>query len=368
IFGMKTSSREVESVDFIIDNLNYPEKRTNYETKVSYAVPLFTGFKLDKAKQMAKLQVKAQEAKYTFDKKQLELEVLQAYNGAVTAKEFIVATKKAKQATASFVNLANKLYQEGLTTDIDVAQAQVYDLNVNSKMKDANNRFDLAIAYLKFLTNDNQIVDVNNFAQIVFIDNDLQKLQDKAIDKRDDLSWMKYNTKTMKEKIDFESANQYPTIGMHLEYGYNNDNIDYDTLKQDYYIGVIGLKYNLFDGGLNSSLKQRAKINYNKTKIYFNQMKDGINLEIEKNLLTLLTKQEIYKEKQKAIILAKKILKKSEIMYKNSLINMSNLLSQQALLQKARAEMIMAKFDVSIATAKLKISCGESLELKGEQK
>ena len=112
---------------------------------------------------------------------------------------------------------------------------------------------------------------------------------------------------------------------MHLEYGYNNDSLDYDTSKQDYYIGAIGLKYNLFDGGLNSSKKQRAKINYNKTKIYFNQMKDGINLEIENNLLTLLTKQEIYKEKQKAITLAKKILRKSEIMYKNSLINMSNL-------------------------------------------
>lgn len=52
-------------------------------------------------------------------------------------------------------------------------------------------------------------------------------------------------------------------------------------------------------------------------------------------------------------------------MYKNYLINMSNLLTQQTNLQKARADMIKSKFDVSIAVAKLKLSYGNRLkELK----
>lgn len=49
-------------------------------------------------------------------------------------------------------------------------------------------------------------------------------------------------------------------------------------------------------------------------------------------------------------------------MYKNHLINMTNLLTQQANQQRANAEMIMAKYDKSLAAAILKVSLGESLK------
>jgi len=95
------------------NDLNNPEARTNYETKFVYEVPLFTGFKLTKAQKMASLQVKANEAKYNYDKKELALEVLKAYNGAVAAKYFISATKKAKEATKSFVFLQLSFKKKG---------------------------------------------------------------------------------------------------------------------------------------------------------------------------------------------------------------------------------------------------------------
>jgi len=58
-------------LDTAPDDLNNPGSRTNYETKLTYEVPLFTGFKLKNAKAMAALQVKANEAKYKHDEKQL---------------------------------------------------------------------------------------------------------------------------------------------------------------------------------------------------------------------------------------------------------------------------------------------------------
>ncbi|MEA2050847.1 MAG: TolC family protein [Campylobacterota bacterium] len=365
VIGSKIASREAQITDLSLDALNGSNERTNYETKISYDIPLFTGFKIDTSKQMAKLQILAQKAKYSFDEKQLELEVLKAYNGAVVAKEFIEATNKAKETTLYFINLSKKLYNEGLITDIDVMQSQVHNLNVDASTQEAKNKFDLSIAYLQFLTNDIQITDVNNFAKIEIEDSNLQALQNKALNYRDDLNFMQLNVKTMKNNIELETSDKYPTIGIHLEYGLNNDNLNYDTSTQDYYVGAIGIKYTLFDGGLSKSKKQIAKIKYKKAKVYYEYMKQGINLEVEKNILTLQAKQKIFEAKEKAVILAKKILKRSKIMYKNYLINMSNLLTQQTNLQKARADMIKSKFDVSIAVAKLKLSYGNRLkELK----
>ncbi|MCK5293327.1 MAG: TolC family protein, partial [Arcobacteraceae bacterium] len=138
-FGMKLTAREAQMKDFGFtvlppagtdvgemapDALNNPEARTNYETKLTYEVPLFTGFKLSNAKTMAQLQIKANEAKYKHDEKQLGLEVLKAYNGAVASKYFIEATSKAKEATSSFVYFALEMFKEGFVTSIDVKQAQ----------------------------------------------------------------------------------------------------------------------------------------------------------------------------------------------------------------------------------------------------
>ena len=377
IFGMKMASREATFGDFGFnefdmsgktnplpvapEDLNNPDTRTNYETKVTYEVPLFTGFKLENANKMAKLQILAKTAKYTFNKKQLGLEVLKAYNGAVAAKEFISATLKAKEATSSFVTFASELFNEGLVTSIDVKQAQVYDMGVDSKIIESQNRYDLAISYLKFLTSNDLITDVNSFKSIGIDISSLKTLQTNANINRDDFSSMKYNVDTMKTKIDFDSSGNYPTIGAQIEYGYNDDSFNNIDSEHDYYMGAIGLSYTLFDGSINSAKKQKAKIQYNKTKYYLDYMRDGIKLEIEKNMLNLKAKQKIFIQKQKANNLAGEVLEQSQEMYKNHLINMSNLLMQQANQQKANAEMIFAKYEETLAAGVLKISLGQSL-------
>lgn len=389
VFGMKMAQRGATFSDFgfdyFIDNmsglmkastynstrskllahepneLNEPEAYRNYETKLSYDLPLFTGFKLSSAKDMSRLQVEANEAKYRYDEKALGLDVLKAYNGAVAAKYFIDATKKAKEATASFVEFASELLNEGLVTGIDVKQAQVYDVGVNAKYEEAQNRYAQALAYLRFLTGNTQIDDVGEFITISPQELELKELQNQAIKNRDDFNWMELNTQTMKTKIDFEGAENYPMVGAHLEYGYNEESLSMSE-DQSYYLMAVGLEYKLFDGLKVSTAKQKAKIEYQKTNYYYEYMKDGIKLEVENNLLNLETKKKILKEKIKANDLADEVLVQSQEMYKNNLINMSNLLMQQANAQKARAEVIMSKYDVTVAGAQLKLSLGESLE------
>ena len=384
VFGMKLSSREANFNDFGFDeflsqmnglpgntnqllntqpkNLNYPEDRTNYETKVTYSIPIFTGLKLQNAKKMAKLQILAQTAKYNYDEKNLGLEVLKAYNGAVTAKEFIKATTKAKQATSSFVELAHELYKEGLVTSIDVKQAKVYDMGVDASIIESKNRYDLAMSYLKFLTSDDKISDVSGFKNIENKISNIEQLQEKAHQNREDFSWMKYNTQTLKVKVDLENADYFPQIGAQIEYGYNDDKFANIDSEHDYYMGAIALSYTLFDGFISSSKKERAKIDYQKTKYFYEYMKDGIKLEIEKNLLTLEAKEKVLSQKIKANNLSDEVLVQSQELYKNHLINMSNLLLQQANQQKANAEMILAKYEKSLSAGILKVSLGESLK------
>jgi outer membrane protein TolC len=349
-------------LDTAPNDLNNPESRTNYETKLTYELPIFTGFKLQNAKEMSKLQIKASEAKYNFDEKQLQLEVLKAYNGAVAAKYFIKATEKVKETTTSFIYLASEMFKEGYTTNIDIQQAQVYDMKVNTMIMESKNQYSLALAYLKFLANDDTIDGVTEFKTINSNYAELKSLQDLALVNRDDLQWMEQNTKTMAAKVEFEKSANYPMIGSHFEYGYNDNQLNNISGSKDYYTLAVGLEYKIFDGLTTSSNIEKAKIDYAKTKHYLEYMKDGLKLGVEKAYLNCKTKQSILDEKLKAQSLASDIVEKSKEMYKNQLMSMNDLLLQNANEQKAITDVILAKYELTIALAELQLSIGNDLK------
>jgi outer membrane protein TolC len=391
VFGMKLASREANFGDFGFghfidemgglmdrttvktkadllayqpDDLNNPGARKNFETKAVYEMPLYTGGKLDDAQEMAKLQILAKEAKYTYDKKQLGIEVLKAYNGAVTAKKFIAMTKNANVIAQRFVRTATNLYKNRLARKLDIKQSKMAVSSIATKIKEATTKYKLAIAYLQFLTDDFEITDVKDYAQFkAEMTDDLTYFQQQAIKTRDDYKWMKHNTLTMKKKIAFESSEQAPIIGLHVEYGTNDNRLSLSTNK-DYYLGAVGLNYVIYDGDINSIKEQKAKIDYLKTKHYFEYMKDGINLQVKKYFLEYQTQTQTLQEKIETQKMAEDILKETEDIYRNNLkfrTNMMYLLMQLQNMLMAQADVIQSKYAQTITSANLQLAIGKSL-------
>ena len=370
VFNSKLSSREVTQEDF--SRLNIKSEKNNLETKLIYDFPIFTGFKIQNASKISKLQIKARKKNYLHIKNNLSYEVLKAYNSCVSTKELVKAIKKAKLASMAYVVYASELYKEGLVTKIDVKQAKVRDFNINAKEEEAKNNLTLAISYLQFLSDDKNITDVKNFENFnnfKSINNhkikgsNLEYLQNQALLNRFDLKSLKLHTLLSKKAIEIEQSIYYPQIGAHIEYGYNNDKIqNFDSLH-NFYLASISLEYKLFD--LKTFAKIRlSKIKLNQMKLQETYLKDAIRLEVKENYLQVKTKQKILKEKLRAKDLAEDILLQATELYKNHLINMSDLLNHQALRQEARAAAIYSKYELSLSFAKLKVSLGSSLKTK----
>ncbi|GGD38012.1 hypothetical protein GCM10012288_10120 [Malaciobacter pacificus] len=372
VFNSKLSSREASFNDFgalqfqtpadinvIPDNLNNPDTRNNFNTKVTYDIPLFTGFKLSNQKDILKLQQKAQELKYNLNEKELSYEVLKAYNGAVVAKEFINATQKAKEAIELVVKGATAFHNEGLVTKIDVKQAKVHKLNVNSHLIEAQNKFELALAYLRFLTSNDEIKDVKDLKNISNGEYDLERLYKVALKNRDEVKMQDIQKNALKKSIDVANAEYYPNIYTHLEYGFNDDKFTLDSDK-DYYMAMLGVNFTLFDAN-RSVQKEKSKIEYQKATINDEKLKDAIKLELNNAILTLKAKEKILKEKLEAKNLASEVFEQSKLMYKNHLIPMTSLLEQEANLRNNEAQLIVAKYEKSLALAKLKLVLGNKL-------
>jgi len=385
VFGMKLESREATFRDFGFsdflanmpgllsgkvsgnqvlsiqpNDLNNPAPRTNVKTKLVYEIPIFTGFKLTYAKEMAKLQIRANKYKYAHDKEALALEVLKAYNGAVAAKYFISALESAKKTTASLISMIKNFYKEGMATKIDLLQAQKRYNEVNAMLIQAKNRYKLALSYLEFLTDDPTIDGVEGFKIIIPPNESLKTLIKTAIENRNDLKWMQANVKTMQKKIKFEKADKYPMIGAHLEYGFV-DNKPTLSLKKDYYLAAVGLKWNLFDKATDANV-QKSKIEAMQTALYYQYMKKGIALDVKQKYLNYKEKQAIVKEKITNKELADEILQKYIYMYKQGMVNITILLMKEAEDRKANAELIKARYDEAIAAAELEKAIGDLLK------
>ena len=370
VFNSKLSSREAtfrdfgfsqmnEGMDIIPKDLNYPNDRTNINSYVSYDIPLFMGFKIENQKDILKLQEKANELLYNLDKKNLEFEILKAYNGAVVAKDFVKALEKAKQTVEFIYEGAKEFHKNGLVTKIDVNEAKVYQLNINSTLTEAKNNFNLALAYLKYLTSNENITDVENLENIYFDLKNFDELYNNALETRDEVKMQSITIEANKKNIDVQKGSYYPTVFSHLEYGVNDDRFTASKDK-DYYIALVGISLTLFDSSRSAYL-EKSKIEHLKSTLDYEKLKDGIKLEIEKAILDYKAKQEILKEKIEAKNLAFEVLNQANLQYKNRLISMTTLLSQEANFRKSESMLINARYENSLALAKLNLVLGQNL-------
>lgn len=371
VFNSKLSSREASFDDFGFNempaanstepkNLNYPEDRNNFNTKLTYDIPLFTGFKLSNQKDILKLQEEANNIKYKLDEKELELEVLKAYNSAVVAKDFIKALEKAKESIIFMKDAAIAFHKEGLVTKIDVNEAKVYESNINSQLLEAKNNSQLALSYLSFLSSDDSITDVENLENIYFKFPNEKELYEKALKNRDEIKMQDIQVNASKKNIEIAKSSYYPSIYSRLEYGYNDNKLTINDDK-DYYMAMVGLTLTLFDNTRNIE-KQKSKIEYAKATINQEKLKDAIKLELKKAVLNLETKEKILEEKMEARNLANDILEQAKLQYKNQLISMTTLLQQEANFRKNEALLIEARYEKSLALASLNLVLGKNIK------
>ena len=374
VFMGKLSSREATFKDFgagefdllnpNVDvkpkDLNYPDSYTSINSYISYDLPLFTGFALYHQKGILKLQEKANEILYNLDKKTLEFEVLKAYNSAVLAKDFVKTMQKAKDTIGFIKNGAKEFHKNGLVTKIDVNEAELYFLNTNSNLIEAENNFKLSLAYLKFLTSNENISDVENLQNTYLEIKEFEDLYKIALKNRDEITLQNISIEANNKNIKANQGSYYPSVFTHLEYGYNDDK--FSTSKdKDYYMALLGISLTLFDG-TRSAKVEKSRLEYLKAKLDFEKLQDGIKLEVQKAILDYKAKQEILKEKILASELASSVLNQAKLQYKNRLISMTTLLSQETNYRQSQTMLLNAKYENSLALARLNLVLGQNLQ------
>ncbi len=357
VFGFKLQSREATFGDFGFsdfltpppgttnilsvqpDDLNYPKARNHFQNKITYKIPLFTGYKLTQYKKI----MKDMEKLSTLDaKKVINEEVYQTkktFYDITLVENYIKHLKVLKSNIDKLENIIKAFKAEGYAKDTDIFEVQAKKASVLSYLNQAKLNRKLAYQYLEFLIGVH-VDSINHVDELAPLPKSKPgELVQRAID----LKKAQLGFKLTKENIKLKKSAFYPMIGAFGEYSTADNKPFNDFFKHDSYTIGAQLKWNIFDGGKKGAQYQQAIVE----KLQMGQKlilaKRGLALKIKQIITEVKSKDYDIEAKNEEFKFTKKVYEQFEGKYKEGLEKISDVLIKHSEELKALLELLKVK-------------------------
>jgi outer membrane protein TolC len=344
VFGFKLQSREATFGDFgaqeFFDNfnagrdpfspppsnLNYPDARNHYQTKISYMLPVYTGGKLSEYGRITSAMHRMSQ----FDTQKLVNEKIfqtkKAFYDISLVNNYISNLSKIIRNIKRLESIVYTMKKEGYAQDIDVLEVQARKVEAQSMYNQAKLNRDLAYQFLSFLLNTevSSIKRVNDMAPMPRINKD--EVESNNIDIQKALLGLQIT----RMALNVEKANFLPTVGAFAEYGSADNKFLNEFRDKDSYTFGVQVTWNLFNGGIDAANLERAKVNYMMVQDQVELAKSGIGLKVKKLQTEILSANADVKSFNKQLKFAKRVYENYRARYKEGIVSISDVLIKQS--------------------------------------
>lgn len=354
VFGFKLQSREATFGDFGFaefdatnpnilsvqpSDLNYPKDRNHYQTKISYILPLYTGGKLSEYGRItdALHRMSQWDTQKLINEKIFQTK--KAFYDISLVDNYIVNLSKIIKNIDHLESIVESMGEEGYAQDIDLLEVQARKAEAESMYNQAKLNRDLAYQFLSFLLNKevSSIKKVNDMAPMPSIDT--VEVESNNIDIQKALLGLQITEMALK----VEEANYLPTVGAFGEYGSADNTFWNEFEEKDAYTVGVQLKWNIFNGGIDSANLEKAKVNHLKVENEVALAKSGIALKVKKLETEILSKNADVKSYKKQLRFAKKVYENYRSRYKEGIVSISDVLIKQSRELEVLLKLLTAK-------------------------
>lgn len=337
VFGFKLSSREAAFGDFgfaQFDNtnpniltlqpkdLNYPGYQNFHQSKLTYSLPLYTGGKLsgyekiaaqmEKIKQLDTASVTAEKI-YQTRKSYYDMALIE---DSITQMNLILDNITVLEKTVT------AMIREGYAKKVDLLEVQAKKANTMRMIQEMKNNQKLMYHYLSFLLNQNvteiilpnvKTVQTNiSEADVMASNIDLQKAS----------SALEIRT----QMVDVANAAYLPQVGVFGEASSADDTFLGDFSDHKAYTIGARLSWNLFNGGIDTHMIEKARIEHLKSKTQTQLAQKGISLQYDQIRTEIENDDFQIQSLSKELELSEAIYRNYEGRYREHLASMSDLL------------------------------------------
>ena len=335
-----------------IENQTYQFYRPHeQETKLELIQPVINpaiGYNYKINKEL----LKASNADLNAFKRQLVGDIKSAYYSYQKTIRLQDLVKDTRALLQENIRVNKSLYNNDKVT-VDVvyrSEAELSKLEQNEAIVMKNNK--MAASWMNFLLNQafDTEIQISDNVDLLMDLMSLENAEELAFGNREELDQMDYYMKAGEYKLKLNVANGYPTVFAAVNYGIQGTNYSF-TKDDDFFLGSLVLRWNIFKGLENKSKIKQAKIELDQIVTRKSQISDNIRLEVTEAYYSLEAAakyvQAVQKEKESSTKAFNVISKK----YGEGMVSLVEFMDSRTTMTTSLANFIIARFEYKIMEA-----------------
>ena len=352
VFGFKLTSREADFGDFgakefmtnsqlcqggnmaacndmytkAPDDLNYPDARNFFQTKLKYEVPLFTGFKISSYTDIMHAMTKMK----TLDKQKVinekKYQVRKSFYDMALLNESIKNLNTILKNIDTLEKMTQSMIDVGYAKKVDLLEVRAKKGNVERLVFQMKANKKLLYEYISFLLNQ-EVTKIKTPAQDVPMPN---FSDEEILNSNIDIKKASTGLEVRKSMLEASESSYYPMVGAFAEVATADDTFLGDASDHQSYTVGARLTWNIFNGGIDSAKIEKSKIEKLKVQTQVQLAKKGIALKIAKTRTQIETLDAQIVSLNKELALANEIYNNYEGRYREKLSSMSDVIIKQS--------------------------------------
>jgi outer membrane protein len=330
--------------------------RDNYAAMLRLQQPLFTGGRITKTHDIARLEGNATESDLNGAANELVYEVKRAYLSCVKAANAAsIAAESVNRFEAHLADI-RALRDAGLAADNDVLKTKVYLSESRLALMKARHAVRLARTYFC------NVVDLPLDREILFTSGveaeapagiDLETAVSTGLRKREELRSMEYRNRMARRELEMTRGGYLPDISFFANLNYLYPNREYE---RDFYsswsMGVLA-QMNVFDWGRTVYRTRQSKSRLRQIETADRSLRDAIMLDVTEAYFSLVEAWNEIEAARENVAQAEENHRVTAGRFKEGLATNTEMLDAQILLTSARTIRESATVDYLIARAGL---------------
>jgi outer membrane protein TolC len=335
-----------------------------YEWRGSVTQPIFTGFSLLSAYELAKLGI--DQAQIALEQAQLELalRVKEAYFDILGADRAVEVAQKDVEARESNYKVASSFYKVGMIPINELLQAEVELANAKQALvraeiaaKTARAAFNTVLARPV-----NEPFDIEDILTYKPSGGDYESFVEQALANRPEIEAVENRLLQADQQIRLAKSKYYPEIAFNYDYIKEGDSFDVSGFPgdddSDRWEATAVATWTFWQWGKTYySTKEQESVK-NELVQARGALEDQIRLEVKEAVLSLEREEKNIPTTQKAVEQGEENLRVSSERYKAQVTTITEVLDAQTRLSQARLNYYRALYDHNLARARLERAIG----------
>lgn len=340
------------------DNLNHPGWTRNYQSTLQVQIPIFNGGKVYGYLMKAKAYLSAARHGDVMASQQLTFEVLKAYEGVRTARAFVDVAAKAVVAAKSYAELTDHLCVQGVVAHNDQLRARLNLRAVALQHSEATTYLAKSYDQLRVLVGiaGEQSFAVATTLKISLPESDLDTLHAQMFQDNPALCALQQQVAAGHAQVRIAHADYLPHFNLVLSEEWNNP--DFQLGGQDSSMVAAVVNWDVFDFGVRRGAVDQANARLNQHTAQLSMARDQLRLQFDAAWRDAALAAERITVCELSIAQAEEAERLELLRYQKGVSTMTELLTIQAQLDKARSDLVAATYQQTMQRAAVLLALG----------